>query len=69
MGNADIFSIIANTFFSASAAGTLVLILFFTGSRLMEQNKLDGVMLKLAKVFAVLWIIDIGLYVYLSFIV
>lgn len=69
MKSTDIFSIIANLFFSASAAGSLVLILFFAGSRLMKKYKLDRTMLKLAVFFIVLWIIDIGLYITLSIII
>jgi hypothetical protein len=69
MSIADTLSIIANIFFSASAAGTVVLVIFFAASRLLRKNALDGIMLKLAVIFAVLWIIDIGMYIYLSFVI
>lgn len=66
MGSIDIFNTIANLFFSAAAAGTLVFILFFVVTRIMKKDDFDGVILKLTVILAVLWFLDIGLYIYLS---
>lgn len=65
-GLTDTFNIIANMLFSATVAGTIMLLLFYLISRKLKYVKLDGIMLKLSTLFTAVWVIDIGLYIYLS---
>lgn len=65
-GLTDTFNIIANMLFSATVAGTIMLLLFYLISRKLKYVKLDGIMLKLSILFTSVWVIDIGLYIYLS---
>jgi hypothetical protein len=65
-GLTDTFNIIANMLFSATVAGTIMLLLFYLISRKLKYVKLDGIMLKLSILFTAVWVIDIGLYIYLS---
>lgn len=62
----DTFNIIANVLFSATVAGTIMLLVFYLISRKLEYVKLDGIMLKLSIIFTAVWVIDIGLYTYVS---